>query len=197
MRSVNSLDAEAVATSDEEQASERRTRVEQGWEVKRSLEQHQAALCRWARTLARHASLDADEIVQQVYLEVLEGRVNLKDSQDPRALLFGVARQLTRSRWRSLQRWASTLRRRQEDLHPDTPTPSPEQALQRSLDANRVRDAMEKLPARQLEVITLVFMEEQTIEAASRIMGISLGSARTHYHRAKQHLARTLEATDE
>jgi DNA-directed RNA polymerase specialized sigma24 family protein len=32
----------------------------------------------------------------------------------------------------------------------------------------------------------LVFSEGQTVEQSAEILGISLGTARTHYHRAKQ-----------
>ncbi len=130
--------------------------------------------------------------MQQTYLEVLEGRADLDKAADERAFLFGVARRVAASR-----------RRRRSIFHrllglnlvePEQPSiPHPEDASQKEQQATRVRAALKKLPVRQLEVTTLVFMEDLTIEEAAAAMGISLGSARTHYHRAKKKLSTLLK----
>jgi RNA polymerase sigma-70 factor (ECF subfamily) len=69
---------------------------------------------------------------------------------------------------------------------------NPENAAALGEDIQRVRTALTKLPARQLQVVTLVFMEGLTIEKAATSMEVSVGSARTHYHRAKRRLATLL-----
>ena len=56
---------------------------------------------------------------------------------------------------------------------------------------------LKELSSRQIEVLTLVFGEGLTLEQAARAMDISVGAARTHYHRAKKKLGAELkELTD-
>jgi len=156
---------------------------------------HHDGLFRWAMALAGGDRNEAEEIVQQCYLEVIEGRADLLGANDPRAFLFGVARRVAASRRRRLSIWGRLLRldferqvpRRQAD---------PEEAAAEAEIAGRTRAALAELDGRQSQVAALVFGEGLTVEEAAAAMGVSVGSARTHYHRAKQKLARLLEDGD-
>jgi RNA polymerase sigma-70 factor (ECF subfamily) len=157
-------------------------------------------LYRFALALSGRDAEEAAEVVQQTYLEVIEGRANLAGAADPRAFLFGVARKVAASRRR--RRWV-----RERLLGPlgfgaprEPAAPAergPEIETSSGERAARVRQALVRLKGRQLQTATLVFLEDLTVEQAGRAMGVSVGAARQHYHRAKLELARLLEDIDE
>ncbi|HET8946543.1 MAG TPA: sigma-70 family RNA polymerase sigma factor, partial [Candidatus Polarisedimenticolia bacterium] len=108
-----------------------------------------------------------------------------------RTWLFAVIRRTAAARRRRglvrgvlLGRWA---RRRPAAVSPD-----PAARLEAAERLARIRSAMETLSARQRQVLELVFHHDLTIEEAAGVLGIGLGSARTHYERGKRTLLRRL-----
>ncbi|HVR10867.1 MAG TPA: RNA polymerase sigma factor [Thermoanaerobaculia bacterium] len=143
------------------------------------------ACCRWDRE-------EAEEVLQTTYLKVLDGRARFADRSSFRTWLFAVihrtAAERRRGQWFRLlatTRWLNGRVR-------EAPAPSPEALAGDSEDALALRQALRELPARQREVLHLVFYQDLTVEAAARVLGISAGSARTHYHRGKETLRGTL-----
>jgi len=57
----------------------------------------------------------------------------------------------------------------------------------------RLKEALGKLPTRQREVLQLVFYHDLSIVEAAKVMGVGIGSARTHYERGKKQMRRRLE----
>jgi RNA polymerase sigma-70 factor (ECF subfamily) len=55
-------------------------------------------------------------------------------------------------------------------------------------ESERLVRALGTLPRRQREVLHLVFYQDLTIEECGQILGVSLGTARTHYERGKARL---------
>ncbi|MGZ3502550.1 MAG: RNA polymerase sigma factor [Gemmatimonadaceae bacterium] len=92
-------------------------------ELKRELERAHADCFGWAMACCRRDRDDAEEVLQTVYLTVLDGRARA---------------------------------------------------------------------ARQREVLQLVFYHDLTVDEAATVMGVSVGSARTHYARGKARLATLL-----
>lgn len=159
-------------------------------DVQRSLAEHHPASAGWALSCCRWDREEAEEVLQVTYLKILDGRARFGGRSSFRTWLFGVIRRTAAERRRV--RWlrsAAGLRGREE--HP-VPPPGPEARLGEA-EANRaLRTALGDLPARQREVLHLVFYQEMTLEEAARVLGISLGSARTHYHRGKSALQQRL-----
>ena len=73
----------------------------------------------------------------------------------------------------------------------------PEERLESVERTRRVRRGLAVLSERQRQVLELVFYQDLTIEEASEVLGVSLGTARTHYSRGKSALLRVLSEGQE
>lgn len=152
---------------------------------KAALEALHADIGSWALSRCNFDPHAAEDLVQQAYVEILSGRARFDGHSSLRTFLFAVVQKLALSRFR---RVATRLRLlRQFGAPIDAATPAAEPG-----DARRLWRAVEALPARQRDIIELVFLRELTIEEAARVMGVTTGTGRTHYERAKQALRRAL-----
>jgi RNA polymerase sigma factor (sigma-70 family) len=163
----------------------------QDWD--RVLEELHPESYRWAVTCCRGDREEARDVLQTVYVEVLAGRARFDGFASARTWLFAVIRRTAAARRRRglvrgvlLGRWA---RRRPDPVV----SPDPAARLEAAERVARIRAAMKTLSARQRQVLELVFHHDLTIEEAARVLGIGLGSARTHYERGKRALLARLE----
>lgn len=134
----------------------------------------------------------AEEALQTVYLEVFSGRARFDGHSSLKTWLFAVIRRTAAGRRRRY-----TLRRRllegwwlRRTEH--RPIARPEERFERSETAERVRRGLAVLSDRQRQILELVFYQDLTIEEASSVLGVSLGTARTHYARGKAALLAVL-----
>jgi RNA polymerase sigma-70 factor (ECF subfamily) len=139
------------------------------------------ACCRWDRD-------GAADVLQASYLKVVDGRARFEGRASFSTWLFGVIR-LTAAEHRRREWMRRVLPLTWLDDRPegraadDVPA-----ALIRSEQAQQLVCALERLPRRQREVLHLVFYQNVSIAEAAVVMGVSVGSARTHYERGKQRL---------
>lgn len=148
----------------------------------------------WAMACTRFDASEADEVLQEAYLKVLDGRARYAGRAAPRTFLFGVIRRTAseRRRRRRLRRALSLRLAVEPTLRPETP----ERALARNEQTARLVAALAALPRRQREVLHLVFHAGLSIEEAAAVAGLRLGTARTHYERGKRRLRRLLEEAE-
>jgi RNA polymerase sigma-70 factor (ECF subfamily) len=62
-----------------------------------------------------------------------------------------------------------------------------------SIGDGHLAKALAALPQRQRDVLQLVVYADLTLEETAGVLGITVGSVRTHYHRAKGALKESLE----
>jgi len=158
------------------------------------LEHLHAAAFGWALSCCGWDRTSAEDVLQASYLKLLDGRARFDGRSSLRTFVFGViARTAREARRRSaLRRWlplASLV------LGPEAVDgrPDPATTFARADETARLVRALGRLSARQRQVLHLVFYEDLTIAEAAAVAGVSVGTARTHYERAKAALKKLLE----
>ncbi|MCI0541308.1 MAG: RNA polymerase sigma factor [Verrucomicrobiales bacterium] len=157
-------------------------------ELRSQLERHHADSYGWALACCSQNRELAEDILQTAYLKILQGCARYRGEAAFKTWLFAVIRVTAADeRRRFWRRWFG-LNNYGRDLEPaGTETPRDDASDETArLDAFRL--ALERLPQRQREVIHLICYQHLSLKEAAGVMGISLGSARTHYDRAKTNL---------
>ncbi|HXT22554.1 MAG TPA: sigma-70 family RNA polymerase sigma factor [Thermoanaerobaculia bacterium] len=159
-------------------------------DLRGELERLHGASFGWAMCCCGHRREEAEDVLQTSYLKVLDGSARFAGGASFKTFLFAVIRRTAAERRRRelvrgglLARW---LR-----LAPAAAVAEPLD-LQPSARAARLRDALARLPHRQQEVLRLVFQHELPIAEAAAVLGVGVGSARTHYERGKRRLRELL-----
>ena len=182
---TNRLQREVIAETDSMESDE----------LKVVLEQHHPSSFGWAMACCRRDPSEAEEVLQIVYLKVLQGKARFNGTASFKTWLFAVIRKTASDqRRRSLLRALTTLRvaqQRATDL-----SEHPEESTYRSELQSMFLSALARLPRRQREVLELVFYHDLNIQEAAAVMSVSLGSARTHYERGKKRLRQLLEGSE-
>ena len=176
-------------------------------DLERQLKAIHADALRWAISCARGDADEGADLLQEAYIRLLDGRATFEGRSTLKTWLFGVIRGLAINHQRGLRRQLRLLAHRAtalaRSLHSDRPEEGSTSlsllvgAEARAEEGAALDAALSALSARQREVIELVFVHELTVEEAAGIMDVAVGSARTHYARAKERLAQRLGAPQE
>jgi RNA polymerase sigma factor (sigma-70 family) len=160
-------------------------------ELRRQLERAHADCFGWAMACCGRDRDDAEEVLQAVYLTVLDGSARYDGRSSFRTWLFGVIRRTAASERRKAWLRGLLLKREADGLKPESPAP-PDAEVERDSRCRSLRYALAQLAARQREVLQLVFYHDLTVDEAAAVMKVGVGSARTHYARGKARLATLL-----
>ncbi|HEX5887277.1 MAG TPA: RNA polymerase sigma factor [Pyrinomonadaceae bacterium] len=158
-------------------------------QLKAELERLHQAGFGWALSCCRHNHADAEEVLQMVYLKILQGKAIYRGECKLQTWLFAVIRKTAIS-----ERRKHILRTLKSIAVPHSDSSAqPEVSLERSEMRRRFNEAIARLPARQRETLHLVFYQDLSLSEAAEIMNISVGSARRHYERGKKRLREALD----
>jgi len=155
-------------------------------ELKAQLEKLHTASFGWALSCCRRNYSEAEEVLQTVYLKILQGKARYDGDSTLQTWLFAVIRKTAIGERR--KQWLRTL-----ITLPVTTSEDLGLEFERSEMQQRFQQALAQLPARQRETLHLVFYHDLSLSEAAEVMNISVGSARRHYERGKKRLRATLD----
>lgn len=143
----------------------------------------------WALHCTEGRRSDAEDALQASYEALLDGSARFEGRSTLKSFLFGVIR----NKARSLKRKRGFFRLISFDSLPEEgAAPKVERKIARSEEAAQIREAIEACSPRQQAVLELVFYHDLTLEEAAKVLGLGVGTVRTHYARAKDTLRQRL-----
>jgi RNA polymerase sigma-70 factor (ECF subfamily) len=131
---------------------------------------------------------DAEDALQDVWLDVFRSLPRLTDPQALVAWLYRIARDRAFGRLRKLRRVEQQL---DETLVVDTA--AADEGDFSAEDAARIHAALDELPPEKREVLVLRFLEDMSYEQIAGVVGCQLGTVRSRIHYGKRALRRVLE----
>jgi RNA polymerase sigma factor (sigma-70 family) len=138
----------------------------------------------------------AADAMQECYIKVASGRANFAGRSSLKTWWLAVIRFTVLEQRRGHQRWRRVVEVFRDwvgSLAPDSPV-QPVAETSAPPETEQLATALDRLPPRQREVLHLVFQNDLSVSEAAAVMGVSVGSARQHYERAKKRLRQELTA---
>ena len=131
----------------------------------------------WARQCCGFRDDVAKDVVQESFLKILDGRAQFHGKSGLKTWLFSLVRNTAVDYLRKEMRPLPEIDIEEEPVE---------------IDHDFHKRIIQQLPARQAEVLLLVFYHDMTLEQCADVLEISLGSVRTHYDRGKKRLKELL-----
>lgn len=165
-------------------------------ELEAELEREHPDAFAWALRCSQGIREDAEDALHAAYERILEGRARFDGRSSFRTWLFGVVRRTAleqrRRGWLRLERLRNWFAREGRGVGPamDPASGAEEEKVQ------RLGAALRQLSRRQHQLMHLVFYQELSVQEAASVLGIPVGTARTHYERGKARLRSLLAGED-
>lgn len=142
---------------------------------------------RWAQPLRRYVvrvsgdDSAADELVQDIWLRVVQGIGRLKEPEKFRAWLFGIAHRRLMDRLRERYAAPETAGDAALDaIAEDAPEPD------RALVARDLARGLSGLPACERDVLSLFYLEELSLADVAQALSVPVGTVKSRLFRARQ-----------
>lgn len=140
---------------------------------------------RWSGPLLRHLRRVvgnrevADELLQDVWLRVLQGLARMRDPATFRSWLFGIAHRAVMDHLRGRYAQGQLADVDLADIAADV---LDEEQAQARLDVER---GLSLLPVTEREVLTLFHLEELSLTEVATVLSIPVGTVKSRLHRAR------------
>ena len=130
---------------------------------------------------------DAQDATQEAFFKAFRGLRTFKTGAKFSTWIFSIAYHACCDRLAKARRFSSEELPERAD-----PSPGPEQQLEWKDEAQRLRSAIDALPDKYRAVITLYHLQGQQYDEIATVLGLPMGTVKTHLFRAKELLRKRL-----
>src|SRR5262245_52166167 len=148
----------------------------------------------WALSCCFRDPIEAEATLQTACLKVLQKKARFDGRSSFKTWFFAVIHRTAADRRRRRLFRRLRLVSFDEAIEKGAAANTDERVYRSEMRQVLLRGLAE-LSARQREVLQLVFYHELTLAECAEVLGVSVGSARTHYERGKTRLRKWLTAT--
>jgi RNA polymerase sigma factor (sigma-70 family) len=164
-------------------------------DITTELEACHAAAYGWSLACTNRDPVEAEEVLQTVYVKVLEGKARFRGESSFRTWLFSLIR-LTAADRRRRHVLGRLFAVRLAERRDEPAFELPEERVFRDETRAAFLRALGALSRRQREALELVFYHDMSVEEAAAVMRVTVGAARQHYERGKRRLRQVLEESE-
>ena len=132
----------------------------------------------WAVQCCRQNDELAKDVLQTVYLKIVEKRAKFHEKSSIKTWLFRIIRNTAIDHMKLNDKYEQYEHRDEQSYD----------LFEEAVQGVEYQNLISQLPGRQRQILTLVFYHNMTLEQASSVMDITLGTTRTHYDRGKKNL---------
>lgn len=134
-------------------------------------------------------TIDVEDVVQEVFIKVFRALPDFRGDSRLSTWIYRIARNEALNA-RSRRRERTVPIEDCEDLRAEAG--NPETSLRRTMAAEHLERLMQRLDEPERLALELRYAGEKTYEEIAEIMGIPLGTVKTHIHRSKLSLKRMM-----
>lgn len=141
----------------------------------------------------------AEELVQDVYIKVLQSYQTFEGKSSEKTWLFSIARNVTvdwiRKQNRQKRKWFGILGTIEKEDIRDT-APLPEEIVTKREEIRQMYKGLEKCSIDQQQVVILRYIQALSIQETAEVLGWTESKVKTTQHRAIKTLKQMLDQSD-